>query len=97
MRPIPGDPDSEEIVAMFDLRDEEWWLTAGGEYMSAAGETMQAGGKAWQRVVMLQWPTRLNHGTEEKTIRLLISPEDAIGLGQVLLHTGNWLMELGLT
>jgi len=91
-RPIAGDPSSSQVVAMLDIDNVEWWLTNGGDYMTAAVETMARDGSDWQRVIALEWPTRLNHGTEEKVIRLMISPEDAVGLAETLLHTANWLM-----
>ena len=38
-------------------------------------------------------PARRNHGTEETEIRLMISPEDAIGLAENLTHTARWLID----
>jgi hypothetical protein len=78
---------------MLNIKGEEWWLTAVGDYETAAVETMRFDGSQWQRVIALRWPARRNHGKEFKTIRLMISPEDALGLAEVLTHTARWLME----
>lgn len=93
-RPVPGDPSSATVESMFDLNANDWMLTTGGDYQTAAGEVMKADGSNWQRVVMLEWPARRNHDHSQDgdtTVRLLISPEDAIGLAEVLRHTGEWL------
>lgn len=92
-RPLPGDPDGVTVEAMFDARNADWILATDGDYQTAAVETMQADGSAHQTCVALEWPGRRNHSDEQVTVRLLISPEDAIGLAQVLAHTGLWLRE----
>jgi hypothetical protein len=97
LRPIKGDPSGAQVVAMFDLKSEEWWLSRAGDYQTAAGETVSNDGAHWERVIMLEWPARVNHehGPEaERTLRLLIAPEDALGLAEVLAHTAAWLMSL---
>jgi hypothetical protein len=78
---------------MLDLRGEEWWLTVPGDYESAAVEAMRFDGSDWQRVIALTWPARRNHGKERKVLRMMISPEDALGLAEVLTHTAKWLIE----
>lgn len=90
-RPLPDDPDGEVIAAMFDA-NEDWLLAAGGSYQTGAAECMKADGSAFQRVVILEWPTRRNHTDEQVMVRLMISPEDAIGLADVLRHTGRWML-----
>lgn len=75
-----------------DLRNEEWWFTEAGTYQTGAVEAMKADGSQHQHLIVLEWPTRLNNGTEKKTIRLAMAPEDAIGLAQVLAHSAGWLL-----
>jgi hypothetical protein len=91
IRPIPGDPAEAQVVAAFDLRDEAWLLSAPGDYEAAAVEVFKQDGSNYQRLVAVQWPARLNNGTERVTVRLLIAPEDAEGLAGVLQHTARWL------
>lgn len=98
-RPLPNDPDREMVAGMFDLTNDEveWWLSAGGEYQTGGAETMMSDGSGWQRVVLLEWPARVNHehGPDaERTVRLMIAPEDAMGLAEVLAHTSAWLLSL---
>jgi len=92
LRPIEGDPGAAEAESFMDLGSERWWLTAEGDYATSAGETMRYDGSNWQRVVMLQWPARLNKSDAAAPLRLLMSPEDAIGLAQVLVHTAGWML-----
>lgn len=91
LRPIPGDASAANVASMLDVRDAEWLLTAPGDYETGAVETMKDDGTNWQRLVALEWPTRVNNSDELRTVRLLISPEDAIGLAEVLAHTAVWL------
>ncbi len=95
-RPIPGDPSRAEVQSMLDVKGEEWWLTDSGDYETAAVETMRYDGSDWHRLIALEWPVRRNHGQEQKVIRLMISPEDALGLAEVLTHTARWLVALGI-
>jgi len=95
LRPVPGDPGAAEVQSMLDLSGDEWWLGAEGDYSTAAVESMQADGTHFQRLIALEWPVRLNRGTERKRIRLLIAPEDALGLAEVLTHTAMWLRHAG--
>lgn len=92
MRPIHGDPAAACVVAYFDLAADDWLLSTAGEYQTAAAETMRNDGSGWQRTVILEWPCRRNHTTEESRLRLMISPEDALGLAEVLTHTAEWLI-----
>jgi hypothetical protein len=97
LRPIEGDPGAPMIESMFDLRSQEWLLTGGGEYQTAAAEVMKADGSDWQRVVILEWPARVNHehGPDaERTVRLMISPMDALGLAEVLANSALRLLGL---
>ncbi len=92
LRPLPDDPDRDVIASMMDLANDEWLLTAAGDYSAAAGETMKKDGSDYQRLVMLEWPARVNKTQEHRTVRLLISPEDALGLCDVLAHTARFLL-----
>lgn len=89
-RPIDGDPGAEQIVAMFDAGGD-WLLSDEGGYQTAAVEAMKADGTNLQRVVALEWPARRNHSDETVTVRLMISPDDALGLADVLGHTARWM------
>lgn len=91
MRPIPGDPGAESIEAMLAISDD-WLLTAGGGYETGAVETMTKDGGNFLRAIALTWPARRNHTTDQVTVRLLISPEDAIGLAANLVHTADWML-----
>lgn len=91
IRPIPSDPNAATVRSMFDLRGELWHVARAGEYQTAAVETMKNDGTNWQRLVALEWPGRVNNSDEETILRLLISPEDAMGLAEVLAHTAVWL------
>lgn len=91
LQPLPDDPSASEIESMLDLRSDEWWLSTAGDYQTAAVEAMKADGTDHQTLIALEWPARRNHGTDHKTIRLLIHPDDAAGLAQVLTHTARWL------
>jgi hypothetical protein len=95
IRPIPGDPGAATIVSMMDLGNQEWWVTAVGDYRTAAVEAMKHDGSDFQRVVAVEWPAKLNNGDTKKVIRLLLAPEDAIGLAESLIHTAAWLLGSG--
>ncbi|MGH9249213.1 MAG: hypothetical protein ACRD0W_06840 [Acidimicrobiales bacterium] len=95
--PIPGDPDAPTVSAMFDATSDEWILTASGDYHSAAVQAMKHDGTDLQTCVILEWPGRVNHSTEHRTVRLMMSPDDAIGLADVLAHTARWLLLRGLS
>lgn len=92
IRPVPSDPTGDQVLAMLDLRSQDWLLSAPGDYQTGAVEAMRNDGTDYQRLVALEWPARPNHGTETTTVRLLISPEDALGLAEMLAHTARWLM-----
>lgn len=90
-RPIAGDPGGEAIMAMFDVRSTEWLMSDAGDYQTGAAEVFKADGSNYQKVVILEWPARVNNSDERRIVRLMISPEDALGLADVLAHTGRWL------
>jgi hypothetical protein len=91
-RPLEDDAGKDIIGKVFDIRSEDWLLTDGGGYQTAAAETWQKDGGVWQEVVILEWPARKNHSEEKVMVRLMISPEDAMGLAEVLESTATWLM-----
>jgi hypothetical protein len=92
IRPIPNDPSIVEVKGMLEATDG-WFLTRPGEFASAAVETMQFDGSGWQRLILMTWPARHNHGDEDADVTLAISVDDAIGLVETLLHTITWLKE----
>jgi hypothetical protein len=95
-RPIPGDPGAVHVEAMFDARAERWILASAGDYQSAAVQAIRADGTMLQNCVALEWPGRINHTDECVTVRLLMSPEDAVELAKVLQHSGLWMLARGL-
>jgi hypothetical protein len=90
-RPIEGDPSAPMVEAMFDARSGDWILTAEGDYQSAAVEVLKADGSAVRKAVILEWPGRRNHSDELVTVRLMMAPDDAIGLADILVQSGRWL------
>lgn len=94
-KPLDGDNDASTIVEMFDVRADNWILTASGDYRTAAGETFQEDGSMPQKVVILEWPGRYNHSTETVTVRLMMGPGDALGLADNLAQSAQWLIEHG--
>lgn len=91
-RAIPNDPAARVVGAMFDARSGDWVVTAQGDYQAAAVETMRADGSGYQRVIALEWPGRRNHSDELVTVRLMVHPDDALGLAEVLAHAARWLL-----
>lgn len=96
-RPLPDDPDRGVVARMFDARSADWVLTAPGDYQAAAAETMREDGTGWQQVVVLEWPGRRNHTTGQVRVRMMMDPEDALGLADVLAHSARWLLARGST
>ena len=94
VRPIPEDPSAAIAQGMIDV-DQSWLLSAPGEYDSFAVEAMTSDGGSYQRTIALRWPARINKTGEAVTLRLLIAPEDALGLADVLIHTATWLAAAG--
>jgi hypothetical protein len=92
IRPLRADPDSLIVASMFDLRSEEWWLAAAGGYQTAAVEVMRSDGSDYDRLIASEFPCRRNHSDELRTIRLLISPDDAINYAATLAHSARWLI-----
>lgn len=90
LRPIPYDPSADIVLKMFPA-GEEWLLSTGGEYETAAVEVMKSDGKGYEQLIALQWPVRNNKTDNRHTLRMMIDPEDAIGLAEVLLHTARWM------
>lgn len=91
VRPLPDDPSAPQVQAMIDVRSDERLVGAPGDYSTAAVETMRADGSDHQVCIALEWPARVNHTPELRTVRMLISPDDAAGLAEVLAHTARWL------
>lgn len=93
VRPIAADPSAEIVEGMLEV-DESWLLSAPGDYDTFAVESMTRDGGNWQRTIALRWPARINKTDERVLLRLLIAPEDALGLAELLTHTANWLAAL---
>lgn len=74
--------------------DESWLVGAAGDYESFAVETMTRDGRNYQRAIAIRWPARINKTDERVTLRFIVSPDDAIGLAEVLTHTAQWLQSL---
>lgn len=92
LRPLPDDPDSAVIESMLDLASEEWLLAAPGDYQAGAVYALTNEGEDRGTLVALEWPARPNGGGEDRTLRLLIDPADAVGLAAVLAHVGEWIL-----
>ncbi|KKM27433.1 hypothetical protein LCGC14_1574730 [marine sediment metagenome] len=92
IRPIPSDPSIVQVKELLEA-DDSWFLTRPGEFQTAAVETWQSDGTGWQRLILMTWPARHNHGDEDEEVRLAISVEDAMGLVDTLIHTIKWLRE----
>lgn len=90
-RPLADDPSAVVVSEMFDARSEDWVLMADGDYRAAAVETFRDDGSGHQPGIALEWPGRRNHTDELVTVRLLMSPDDALGLAEVLAHAGTWM------
>lgn len=96
IRPVPGDNSEATVVKFIDLADGEWLLASDGKYQTYAVETMLRDGSNWQRALVLEYPVRVNKTNDYRTIRLIISPEDALGLSDVMAHTSTWLIAAAL-
>lgn len=93
IRAIPVDPSRATVEELIDV-DQSWLLGATGDYESFAIEAMTRDGRNWQRGIAIRWPARINKTDERVMLRLIISPEDAVGLAGVLTHTARWLDSL---
>lgn len=93
IRPIPLDPSREVVESILEA-DQSWLVAAAGDYEAFAVETMRRDGSNWQRLIAIRWPARINKTDEHVQLRLLVDPEDAAGLAQVLIHTATWLRTL---
>lgn len=94
-RPLPDDPDRDVVARMFDASSPDWVLGAPGDYQAAAAEAWKRDGSGWQQVVVVEWPGRRNHTDEHVRVRLMISPEDALGLADVMRHAASYLLGRG--
>lgn len=92
-RPIPGDPATPTVEAMF-AAGPEWVITVdGGTYDSFAAETMLRDGSNFQRVIAIEWRGQTNKTHEPATARVMMDPADAVGLAKTILHSAAWLTE----
>lgn len=93
LRPLPGDQAGAQVQELLDLADGDWYLAADGEYETAAAEAWRNDGQNFQQVVLITFPARRNHHAEPSAVRLMLSPEDAVGLALNLVHTATWMQE----
>lgn len=91
-RSVPGDPGSPHVEALFEAGED--WLLAHGNYASFAAELMKRDGSDFQRTIGLTFEGRYNNTQRTDKVRIFISPEDAIGLADNLIHSAGWLLEL---
>lgn len=89
--PFPDDPNIAQVISMFDARADNWVMTGEGDYQAAAALGCRSDGSEPRHVVILEWPGRINHTDERVQIRMMMAPEDALGLADVLSHAGRWL------
>lgn len=82
LTPHPGD---RVIIESFRLPLVEAWIMAVYGFRDGAPDEFEP-------LVIVQWPGRINKTDEEVTVRMAISPEDAVGLAQVLHHSGRRMM-----
>ncbi len=93
-RPLEDDPSKREIQSLLDLTEgERWVMTAPGDYAAATVEGFKKDGSSHQYLIALTWPGRYNHSDEEVTVQLMMHPEDAAGLAEVLAHSVSWFRE----
>lgn len=92
LEPLPYDPSAFEVQSMLDLHEgEPWFMTDAGEYDTFALYAMKADGTNPQILVALQWPTRINRTDTKQVVQMLIHPDDAKGLAEILTATTDWL------
>lgn len=92
LRPVEGDQTADQVQAALDLAGAEWLLTSAGDYNSFAVEKFNTDGTE-ELAIVLEWPCRVNKTNDERVIRLVIHPDDALALSGVLAHTSGWLKE----
>jgi hypothetical protein len=92
LEPLSYDPSKMIVKSMLDLHEgEPWYLSNGGEYDTFAVYAFKKDGTDGEILVALQWPTRINRTDIKKFVQLLIHPDDARGLAEVLNSTCDWL------
>lgn len=80
------------VEAMF-AAGPEWIITVdGGTYSSFAAETMLRDGSNFQRVIAIEWKGQTNKTHEPATARVMMRPEDALGLAETIARTARWLI-----
>jgi len=96
IRPLPDDAAGEQIISMFDLDAADWNYTEAGDYQAAIVQCFKRDGSELQTLIALEWPIRNRNTGELSTMRLLISPEDAVGLAEVITTSARWLKIRGI-
>lgn len=90
LRPLPGDSGRVHVQELLDVAQGDWFLADAGDYETAAAEAWRNDGQNFQRVVLITFPCRTRQG-EPRTVRLMLSPDDAVGLALNLAHTATWM------
>jgi hypothetical protein len=92
-RPVPGDPSADQVEKLFEA-GADWINTVGGDIKTSAVLAMKKDGTDEQFLVAVEWGGRHNHTREPATVQVLVSPEDAIQIGEQLIHSGTWLRKM---
>lgn len=91
LRPFGDDTAAAEVISILELDSEDWEYTEAGDYQSACIQAFANDGSNCQTLVALTWPVRNRTTGKTSTLRLLISPADAIGMAEILTHSVRWL------
>lgn len=95
LKPLPHDPSRVQVKSMLDLAEEQdtnpWLFAAEGEYHTYVVEAFKRDGSGRQTLVAIEWPGRIRNTDDRVTVRVLIDPEDALGLFHTLADTLMWL------
>lgn len=94
VRPVHGDTKGFLVgQRLVSLAGKAWFASDGGDYQTYAVEARNKATGTWDLLVALEWPGRVIGTEDRSTVRMLIHPEDAAGLAEVLAHTARWAAE----
>lgn len=93
LRPLPHDPAAFTVERMVDLHGQGWVVSAPGDYSAAAVEGFNRDGSGVQHLVAIEVPGRVMHTDELVQVKLLLHPDDALGLAKVVAHTARWMQK----
>ena len=89
MHPLPGDPDAPLITEVIQATDS-WVISAAGDIITFAAAARNHALGVTRPVVLLKVPGRINKTDEHTTIRMALSPEDAIQLADMLRQSAGY-------